>query len=250
MKCCLLLIIFLTAFNLRAQTSAQSPELVEAEQLSAKVVKLYKSGKYDEALPLAERALALREKALGSDNELVAAALRNLAEVQLAKKMNKETEATYDRYISVLEKLPGKNDSTLINSLDRYVCLLTGIKNVTKSKEIQKRLYKLDNKFDFDDAENKFWNSEDSTNFMADKQISWPKPAYPAEAKLDRAQGPVVLKIIIDEKGKVIDAKAICGHPLLVRSAMASLKQAQYKPTIIFGKPVKITAFANYFFIF
>ena len=53
----------------QAQGSAES--LAEATQLSLTVVKLYNQGKFDEALPLAKRALALREAALGPDHEIV-----------------------------------------------------------------------------------------------------------------------------------------------------------------------------------
>src|SRR3712207_1762494 len=80
---------------------AQSAELAEADRLNAQVVNLYGERKYDEALPLAERVLSIREKALGPEHELVAGALRNLAELQLAKRKAKEAEATYQRYVSV-----------------------------------------------------------------------------------------------------------------------------------------------------
>ncbi len=70
----LILILFLlTAFDIKAQEKSaemlpksqidvQSSELKEAEQLSTQVIKLYEKGKFDEALPLAERVLFLREK--------------------------------------------------------------------------------------------------------------------------------------------------------------------------------------------
>ena len=41
-----------------AQTS-ESPQLIESRELTLKVVKLYGEHKYDEALPLATRALEL-----------------------------------------------------------------------------------------------------------------------------------------------------------------------------------------------
>ena len=42
----------------------ESPELKQATELSERVVKLFKEGKYDEALPLAKQALQIREKLL------------------------------------------------------------------------------------------------------------------------------------------------------------------------------------------
>lgn len=155
MKYCLFgfIVIILLVFKSSAQTNAQSSELKEAEQLSAQVVRLYQSGKFNDALPLAERALILREKALGADTELVAAALRNLAEVQLARKNTKEAEVTYDRYLSVYGKAVGESNSKFVSALERYICLLVGINRREKALEAQKRLFRLDNKFDYVDTE-------------------------------------------------------------------------------------------------
>jgi tetratricopeptide (TPR) repeat protein len=48
---------------------------VDATALSQQVIELSKQGRYSEALPLAHRALAMREKALGPDHVDVAVSL-------------------------------------------------------------------------------------------------------------------------------------------------------------------------------
>ncbi len=245
----ILVVVFLTAFDVRAQGDVQSPELKEAEQLSAQVVKLYQTGKFDEALPLAERALTIREKVLGTENELVTAALRNLAEVQLAKKKNKEAEATYDRYLSVYGKVTGESNSNFINALDRYVCLLVGINSRDKALEIQKRLYKLDNKFDYNETAKTPVKNLEMAGLMIGKIVNLPRPSYSAEAKQAGISGSVIFKVTVDETGKVIAVKVLCGHPLLVKGAETSIQQAQYKPTIVSGQPVKVTGVAIYNFV-
>ncbi|MEN9215954.1 MAG: tetratricopeptide repeat protein, partial [Gloeomargarita sp. HHBFW_bins_162] len=58
---------------------AQSAELQEAERLNQKVIQLYNQGRYSEAIPLAQRSLAILEKALGPDHPDVATSLNNLA---------------------------------------------------------------------------------------------------------------------------------------------------------------------------
>ncbi|MGB6301921.1 MAG: tetratricopeptide repeat protein, partial [Rivularia sp. (in: cyanobacteria)] len=58
---------------------AQSAELQEAERLNQQVEQLYRQRKYREAIPLAERALAIREKVLGEEHPDVAQSLNNLA---------------------------------------------------------------------------------------------------------------------------------------------------------------------------
>ncbi len=62
-------------------SAAQSAELEEALRLNQQVLQLYKEGKYSEAIPLAQRAIAIREKALGKEHPTVATSLNNLAEL-------------------------------------------------------------------------------------------------------------------------------------------------------------------------
>jgi len=50
---CLLLTGLLTSSITVSQSSQESPELAEATELTKSVVKLFKEGKFDEALPLA-----------------------------------------------------------------------------------------------------------------------------------------------------------------------------------------------------
>lgn len=59
-------------------TTAQQGD--ELHALDAQFNKLYAEGKYAEAIPLAERALAIQEKALGPGHRSVAILLNNLAQ--------------------------------------------------------------------------------------------------------------------------------------------------------------------------
>ena len=52
-----LLVACACAFAARGQDKPGGGELAEAARLNAEVVKLYRAGKYDEALPLARRVL-------------------------------------------------------------------------------------------------------------------------------------------------------------------------------------------------
>jgi hypothetical protein len=54
-------------------------ELKGANELNQKVVKLHETGKYAEAIPLARRAIVLREQALGATHPDVSESLNNLA---------------------------------------------------------------------------------------------------------------------------------------------------------------------------
>ncbi len=80
------------------------------------------------------------------------------------------------------------------------------------------------------------------------KAISKPAPPYPPAAKAARAQGTVTVEVIVDEEGKVISAKAVSGHPLLHASAESAARQARFSPTLLSGKPVKVSGIINYNF--
>lgn len=66
-------------------------------------------------------------------------------------------------------------------------------------------------------------------------------PVFPDEAKKAGLEGAVVLEATTDEKGKVVEAKILRGeHDILNDAAIAAVKQWEYKPFIINGKPIPI----------
>jgi hypothetical protein len=68
----LLLVLVLTLlFPLTFSTSSsgQGDDLATAESLNQQVIKLYRQGRYADAIPLAKKVLAIFEKALGHDPE-------------------------------------------------------------------------------------------------------------------------------------------------------------------------------------
>lgn len=60
-------------------SAQQSAELEEAKRLNEQARKLYNQGQYAAAIPIEERALAIREKVLGKEHPDVAQSLNNLA---------------------------------------------------------------------------------------------------------------------------------------------------------------------------
>jgi len=80
------------------------------------------------------------------------------------------------------------------------------------------------------------------------KATSLPKPTYPAAAKAVRASGAVNVQVQVDEKGNVTSASAVSGHPLLRSAAEQAAKQAKFSPTLLSGKPVKVSGVLVYNF--
>jgi TonB family protein len=81
------------------------------------------------------------------------------------------------------------------------------------------------------------------------KAISKPQPAYPPVAKAVHASGTVTVQVTVDESGNVVAAQAVSGHPLLQAAAVAAARQAKFSPTLLSGKPVKVTGVVTYNFV-
>lgn len=76
-----------------------------------------------------------------------------------------------------------------------------------------------------------------------------PKPIYPPIARQAHASGTVVVQVIIDETGNVIEARAVSGHPLLQSVCVGAARNAKFSPTKLAGQPVKVTGLITYNFI-
>lgn len=76
-----------------------------------------------------------------------------------------------------------------------------------------------------------------------------PKPPYPPLAKQIGARGSVNVQVLIDEKGNVISATPVSGHPLLLHAAKAAALQARFSPTMLGDQPVKVSGVITYNFV-
>jgi tetratricopeptide (TPR) repeat protein len=332
---CWLLILLALTVSMRTTRAneplTQTPEqpgaaaLAEAAQLSAQVVTLFNSADYEKTLPLAKRALQLRESLLPADHELVLAALLNLGETYTALKKYGEAEKLMDRLLKAHENKVGADDAGVAIFLDKLGLLAFSQGDFKKSEasytralairervfgkddlEYAKSLYSLaefyrltakpekaaplyekaallrfrllgrDNP-DYLKTRDRYFcvvyktgQLDSLKNFMTSlgekpgegplgvvegnvlngRAISLPKPYYSQEARQLHIQGTVVISIIIDETGKVIEAKDMCGgNPLLVKSSLASACEARFTPTLLSGRPVKVTGVLTYHFV-
>src|SRR6516162_3402663 len=94
-------------FLLAVPHAAFAQGLAEAAALNQQVVQLYNQRRYSEAMPLAQRALAIQEKALGPNHPSVAVSLNNLAELYQAEGRYAEAEPLYKRSLAIREKALG-----------------------------------------------------------------------------------------------------------------------------------------------
>jgi TonB family protein len=92
-------------------------------------------------------------------------------------------------------------------------------------------------------------NSSGYANILNERALTLVKPRYPALARAGHASGTVVVEVLIDEEGKVITAKAISGHPLLWGVSVEAAKNSLFSPTLIAGRPVRVTGVIQYNFV-
>ncbi|HKU73037.1 MAG TPA: energy transducer TonB, partial [Pyrinomonadaceae bacterium] len=88
-----------------------------------------------------------------------------------------------------------------------------------------------------------------SQGVLTSKVVQLPKPAYPPLAKQMRLQGSISIQVLIDEDGKVVSAKALAGHQVLVRAAEQAAMQARFSPTLLSNQPVKVSGVIIYNFV-
>jgi protein TonB len=75
------------------------------------------------------------------------------------------------------------------------------------------------------------------------KAIYMPQP----EASGD-ATGVVIVQVLVDEQGAVLDAKAVSGPQNLHAAAVNAARLARFSPTLLLGEPVKVTGTLSYNF--
>lgn len=79
-----------------------------------------------------------------------------------------------------------------------------------------------------------------SSGVQAAKIIKRVLPVYPPLARTARISGAVRLQAIIAADGSIAELNVISGHPMLIAAAVNAVKQWQYRPTVLSGKPVPV----------
>jgi TonB family protein len=315
-----------------AASPAQEAALKEALALSGRALQLYQAGQFDEALPLAERALALREGALGANDRRIADALANVGAVRLILNDFDQAETFYRRALAVYEASDAEGAAVML-MLERLVFISAMKRDLDRAEVSAQRLvaiaekkYKpeqlemaralvqlaevsrlrLDKKRargqyarivdiveryspasvpkeitlslanylgllyaeeggkagDLTDRITKLFiaiaasappgaGREVQGGVINGKAVYKPQPEYPQMAKGARAQGVVRVRVLVDETGKVVEAKVFDNvpHPSLAQVSENAARRARFTPTLLSGTPVKVTGIITYTFI-
>jgi tetratricopeptide (TPR) repeat protein len=108
--------------ELRAATD-DDRALHEAQKLFSEALRLRLAGKYDDALPLVQRALVIRERILGPNHRDVAAALNGLAVLYTFKGEYVKGESLSSRALLIREKALGPDHPDVAQSLNHLASL-------------------------------------------------------------------------------------------------------------------------------
>ncbi len=65
-------------------------------------------------------------------------------------------------------------------------------------------------------------------------------PVYPAMARQAGVEGTVIVRALVNKKGKVIDVLVIEGDPLLRDAAIVSARTAVFRPALMQNEPVEV----------
>jgi tetratricopeptide (TPR) repeat protein len=113
--------------------------LHEARKLLQRASKLLGAGKYEEALPLVERAREIRERVLGPEHRDVADALNTLALLYSRKGEYTKAEPLYQRALAIRERALGPEDLLVGDSLNSLAVLYRLKGDYEKAEQIHQR---------------------------------------------------------------------------------------------------------------
>ena len=124
----------------------------EAAALSERVFQMYEQGRYQEALPLAQKALALREQALGPDHPDLTPGLNNLAALYDVLGDFDRAEPLYLRALAITEKSSGPDHPDTAIGLGNLAVLYTFMGDFARAEPLYRRALAIDeNKLGADD---------------------------------------------------------------------------------------------------
>lgn len=262
---CFLLSI-LTMWCLSLAFAANGQEQSDAVASYQKGLEFYKAGQYQQAVDALKRSIKLNPHApdpyyylgdvyflSGQYKEAVksykqaiklkpdyAVAYNNLGTAYHKLGDFKEAVLAYNHAIQINPDYPEANYGLGIAYLE--------MKETGKAIEQHKILSKIDQ--GRADKLYKYIDEQQSLVILNGKAISIPAPTYPTVARAAQASGVVQVWVIVDEKGEVVSATAVTGHPLLRQVATEAAYHARFTPTTANGKPVKINGLITYNFIF
>ena len=133
----LALLLFLDLFFAGCPTSlAQSDD---PSVLNQQVINLYKEGKYREAIPIAEKVLAIDKKVLDPENNLTVIAIENLAILYNSIGAYAKAEPLYQQILLIKEKLLGPENPDTAAAMNNLALVYEEMRDYAKAEPLYRR---------------------------------------------------------------------------------------------------------------
>src|SRR5215469_4516101 len=137
----LLLIVFVLAESPESFAQDENPSLLDQQ-----VRNLFEEGKYQQAIPIAEKLLAIREKELGLEHLDTASSLNSLATLYLQIGDYAKAEPLLLQLLQVVTKILGPEDAKVAITLNRLGLLYDHMGTYTKAEPFFQRALEIWNK--------------------------------------------------------------------------------------------------------
>jgi len=129
--------------NALAQAGAQDAATSDVAAVNAQVVELYEQGKYEEAFPIARKALELGEETLGPDHPGTAKSLNNLALLYQEMGDYAKAEPLFQRALKIKEKALGPEHPDTATSLDNLAALYHAMGDYARAEPLNQRALRI-----------------------------------------------------------------------------------------------------------
>jgi len=139
LRCFILFYCYLLCSSIISSAQDQSAALDEAQALSQKAQEYYQKGDSLQALTILERAVAIREKALGPQHPATAGSLNNLALLYQSMGDYAKALPLYERSLAILEKSLGPQHPDTAVALIGLASLYQDIGDYAKALPLNER---------------------------------------------------------------------------------------------------------------
>lgn len=203
-----------------------------------------------EAVASHERALALYERQPKKNQARIGTVLFRLGELVQAQNREAQARDYYGRALKILEAAsapPSKDERQLLESYECSIIKLkpsaAGTNEISLSARLDRLLAAEQGDYPLPPLIRKEPQTDEPgggvLNGKATKRII---PPYPMQARAGRLAGAILVRVVIDEGGNVVEARAICGgHAVLQQASVEAARGWKFSPTLLSGKPVKVT---------
>lgn len=223
----LVLLLFIVFLFTGGAVNAQIQKQNDLKSTTQSLQIAFENGEFKEAKKLAQRAIELTEENYGPEAKqsleptvVLANVLANLGEYGLAKE-------TYLKAFTLTRKHFGDSSPEMLQVRANHIYNMNSIRVA--------RSYANDDKY--------FKQLIDFWGFEFGKAKKMVRPNWPRELKetYKSFQIRVVVKVDIDESGKVTAAEGAIGDPALFPYAVEAAMKMEFEPTIKNGTAVAVT---------